>query len=142
MSLQTWKAKFYPTKPTKKMTKREAIEHSIRKWEGIRKSNLKKHGLEQEIFEIVEREGSYRFSIDVESCALCKKYYSSAYEIVDDVVVYDFERKCSECPLRQVLGHPCDFSSDAEYGTWMWTGNPVPMIKALKQALKQVKDEE
>lgn len=47
MSIKTWKEEFYPVKPRKSMTTKEAIEHSLRKWEGLRKSNLKKHGLEQ-----------------------------------------------------------------------------------------------
>ncbi len=47
MSLATWKAEFYPFTAEKCAAEfpEEALDHSIRKWEGLSPENLKKHGV-------------------------------------------------------------------------------------------------
>jgi len=45
MTIKTWKEEFYKVKPSKRMSKVEAIQHSLLKWQGLTKSNLKKHGV-------------------------------------------------------------------------------------------------
>lgn len=49
MSLITWKAKFYPEPANARMSKRDALLHSLRKWEGLTKENLKKHDAEFQV---------------------------------------------------------------------------------------------
>ena len=44
MSIESWKAEFYPT-PADEASKDQAIAHSLRKWEGLRKENLDRHEL-------------------------------------------------------------------------------------------------
>jgi hypothetical protein len=36
MSLESWKAEFYPI-PADEVKKKDALAHSLRKWEGLRK---------------------------------------------------------------------------------------------------------
>lgn len=137
MTLKTWKEEFYPVRPTKKMSKREAIEHSLQKWIGLRKANLKKHsvwiGFLGALFEDEVVYSSLK--IDSSSCALCKKYYIDRDETNDGV-------GCPECPLQNVLGTTCDGSSTSPYGKWTKSHDPEPMIRSLKRALKEVEDEE
>lgn len=39
MSLETWKEEFYPI-PADEVPESQALAHSLRKWEGLRKENL------------------------------------------------------------------------------------------------------
>ena|SRR3990167_5523193 len=136
MSLKTWKAEFYSTAPKKNMSRIEAIEHSIRKWVGLLPMNLKKHKLHVEASDTayIIKDGDSRLclSINSSSCALCKKYL--------DVTSYHnlYLESCKSCPLAQTLGHPCDGGGGESrpYAYWMDTEDPRPMIRALKDALK------
>ena len=48
MSLKTWKKEFYPKEAIDAIkTELMATKHSLRKWRGLTKANLKKHGLVQ-----------------------------------------------------------------------------------------------
>ena len=128
MSLQTWKQEFFPIEPSKRMTKKQAINHSILKWTGLTKGNLKKHGVVQNGNEI--RYGWDWMDITSGSCALCVKYLDG--EWVDQLGA------CKRCPLAQHLGHPCEgVGSNRPYSKWLDTGNANPMIKALKALLEE-----
>lgn len=131
MSLATWKKEFYPKSANSRMSKRDAILHSIRKWEGLRKENLRKHGLKFEIVSksIVDKNGS-EMEIDVSSCALCVKYYYSNKNL----------DRCVECPLQKTLGRPCDQDDASVYNRFLRSvrRTPEPMIKALNLTLKNL----
>lgn len=132
MSLETWKKKFYQIEPTKGMTEREAIEHSILKWTGLLSANLKKHRLtlnyrDAEIHEF--RKKYNRFYISDSSCALCVKYINPQ----------EFFAKCNSCPLNRVLGGRCDRYQNP-YWIWRTNGDPKPMIQALKKSLKALEE--
>lgn len=127
MSLDTWKKKFYPKPPSKRMTKRQAVEHSLRKWRGLTESELKKHGLKR-VWKHIEEIGKFgELEINAISCALCEKYLH--------VPGKDF---CQNCPLNKVLGEPCDEDEESPYKIWVTKGNPKPMIKALQRALESL----
>lgn len=128
MSLKTWKKEFYPKAPTKKMTVREALEHSIRKWEGLRPENLERHEvLRSKYYWLADEANMDTFDINADSCALCKKFYLMDYE-------------CTDCPLYQQLGKRCDANDRSPYVIWRTKGNPEPMIKALKKALEECEE--
>lgn len=40
MSLKTWKLEFYPVEAST-VSKEDALDHSLRKWEGLTEENLK-----------------------------------------------------------------------------------------------------
>lgn len=125
MSLQTWKKEFYLVNPSKRMTKKQAIGHSLRKWIGLRKSNLEKHEISKDGHQIGDN-FDY-LTIEMESCAMCVKYFDKN----------KFAKCCEKCPLAISLGEACDNSVNGPYETWCDTGNPNPMIKALRALLEE-----
>ena len=134
MSIESWKAEFYPT-PADEASKDQAIAHSLRKWEGLRKENLDRHELSQVRGRIVSRSGS-KLWVDGDSCALCHHY------LVDgDGDAYDVS--CDNCPLSIARGgFPCDHSlpdeSNAPWQEFEGEGNPEPMIFWLKAAQAKI----
>lgn len=130
MTLKTWEKEFYPKSASSRMTKRQAIEHSLKKWQGLTHKNLIKHGLETGFKSILEIDGREEIYINSITCALCVKYLD-----------YDAEegKYCVRCPLVQTLGKPCDIDDFSPYVKWFETGNPAAMIKALQKALEENK---
>lgn len=122
MSIQTWKYKYYseldPVNPPKG---RAAIEHSLKKWRGLRPEVLQEHELCQDsadhryIFEEFESDPDGMW-IDCSSCALCLEFHSD----------------CERCPIEGACEEP-----DAEFVLWMDSGDPEPMIQRLEEALKR-----
>lgn len=157
MSFATWKKEFYPVKPSKRMTTIQAIEHSIQKWEGLRKENLDKHDVRLDYsMRNVVGEGREHLDIDTKSCALCVKFMRE--DTYDDKGIYIGE-PCQNCPLYISRGgYPCDrvtekereramdkglFSYDQHpFGQLCEHANPKPMIAALKKTLKMVQKQE
>jgi len=133
MSINSWKKEFYPKNASKRMTKKEAIEHSLLKWTGLVLKNLKKHDLLVDLGgNLADNEGK-DFEIYAGTCALCVKYYKDTDSYFSD------ESTCGTCPLFQSLGHPCDQFDEGEspYHSWIRRADPKPMIKALKRTLKE-----
>lgn len=126
MSIKTWMEEFYQIKPTKRMSKKDAIVHSLRKWEGLTKENIKKHGLNI-IYGQMCDDNDDSFGIDSDSCALCIKYISDNFNDVD----------CGKCPLFKKLGFACGDGrlSDDGWRQWSTSQNPDLMIKNLKSLL-------
>lgn len=127
MSLKSWKKKFYPVQAyfLKKKSILAAIQHSIKKWVGLRPKNLKKHNLHLSdaiIFELLpDKSNSKDFSICEESCALCVKFLRT-------------KSHCRACPIGKILRHPCDSCDTDPYKIFSQTDNVEPMIKLLKKA--------
>jgi hypothetical protein len=121
MSLATWKKEFYPV-PASKVSKKNALAHSLKKWEGLLKNNLKKHGVES--YRGCISEGYSFLDIDSSSCALCIHHDS------------DFPY-CSGCPLHKSLGRACSTFSGAEYESFTSHGDAKPMFFALRRAVKE-----
>jgi len=131
MSLQTWQEEFYKKHPSKRMTTKQAIEHSIQKWIGLRKTNLKAHQIYREDAKLVDDNSESWFFVDTTTCALCQKFF-----YLRDWVNENDEVNCPKCPLRGVLGNECDYNYKSPYRIWRTSGNPEPMIRALKTALE------
>jgi hypothetical protein len=123
MTLQTWKEEFYPI-DAKYVSKEDAVEHSLRKWIGLRAENLSKHGVNATYSRVYDGDGvcgeDEMMYIDDESCALCVHY---------------IENECSACPLFGLLGRSCDKGDEiiSEYASFVRFGNPEPMITALER---------
>lgn len=138
MSYETWRAEFYPI-DAERCPKDQAIQHSLRKWEGLRPENLERHGLTLTDLHSVAENGDTKLGIDSESCALCIHYH--LYEYEREVELEDDEY-CLTCPLAIVRGDfPCDHKTqDEEHGPWqewMRSANPEPMIFWLKKTLEE-----
>lgn len=117
MSMETWEQEFYKKDASEPMTEKESIEHSILKWQGLSKKNLKKHKLEQ-FFDLLEDKDGDGFDIDDSSCALCQKYV-----------------ECSSCPLKK---ESTEEGCVTEYLAFLNTGDNFPMLKRLGKALKNL----
>lgn len=135
MTLLTWKAEFYSTL-ARDCSAEDAIKHSLRKWEGMRETNLNKHGIEtsavtSHLYEIGKPcSTDFVFRVDDSSCALCHHFSPN------DMI-------CRDCPLQTVRGAACDRPrSDETHSPWSaWQDDggdrdPEPMIFWLTKALE------
>lgn len=130
MSLASWKAEFYPVDANSKEALKHPARHSIRKWTGLSRDNLRKHGLRKVGQFIIQDGNGSVFEIDDDTCALCQHD-----------VRHTKNHLCDSCPLYEVRGHvPCGRAmSDEEespYRTFGRTGRVLPMLKWLRKALK------
>lgn len=125
MSLATWKKEFYPT-PASRCSKKNAIAHSLRKWQGLTKRNLKKHGLYKISDSRFIRErffASESMEICGESCSLCAAFYDP----------YGHSIACEPCPIYQQTGSKC-FS---QYGDWVEYNEVRPMLTLLRKVARR-----
>lgn len=131
MSLETWMKQFYPVHANG-VEEEDAIKHSLKKWTGLRATNLEKHGLTHppQSAEIYDSEGN-SLNMTCSTCALCAYYL--------DHRSYGYDENCTKCPLFKVLNNnACDSAElgGGPYSEWVRRGNAEPMIKALRKALK------
>lgn len=132
MSLSSWKAEFYPVDACT-VSKEFALEHSLKKWIGLRPENLARHEVVLKgTFVTCPVEGSSlklgwtRLILGGSSCALCIHYADSA-------PVYS---NCKSCPLAKITGTDCEHQ-------WMIATYPAegeladvePMIKLIEDAI-------
>jgi hypothetical protein len=124
MSLETWKAEFYPV-PAEQCPKEQAVEHSLRKWIGARPANLYRHGLFKVPLTSYIRNGATNESLPfgLIQCALCCEYYWR-------------QPPCCGCPLVAVLSRPCCGDATSPYRAFIMRDDPEPMIAALEAALR------
>lgn len=132
MSLKTWKQKYYPKKPTTKMTWLQAINHSITKWSGMDEDTLAEYGVYCADIDLNDRGISTKpFKINSSSCALCVKAEPSTFP------------DCVFCPITIMRGSPCDASqgnTDSEFSMWCRLQDPKPMQELLKETLEYIKE--
>lgn len=135
MSLQTWIEEFYPVDAQAVANTNDVmamVEHSIKKWEGLRLENLMKHkvilasdGVYDSYDNIFTTGPGFRFS--GESCALCRQFCNYGNPKTFDI-------RCSRCPLQQTLHERCDVGRSSPWLQWVMQGNPEPMIASLTNA--------
>jgi hypothetical protein len=129
MSLETWKQEFYP-EPADECSAERAVAHSILKWTGLLKENLKKHNVWRKLGEWnLTSINDERFTVASDSCALCYHYLEPADEE---------ETPCKRCPLYQVRDEvSCDNFKSGEFyppfGEWLHQDKPEVMLDWLKQ---------
>jgi hypothetical protein len=112
MSVESWKAEFFPS-GAYEVTESESVAHSLKKWRGFTKENLKKHGVT-----IKELDKFDLFTM--ETCALCQSY-----------------ALCQNCPIgkkNQTCGTRIGHGEKSDpYSIFRATQNPLPMIKLLEE---------
>lgn len=143
MSFETWKREFYP-KDADEVNDNyvDAVEHSLKKWVGLRRENLKRHNMTYAIHRWgnLKRDMDYvgirgrhsdkserDLNVNGDSCALCLLYEG-------------LDGDCRACPIQKLLGKRCDEArwgeeSHSPYRVFRDTGNPEPMITVLENAL-------
>lgn len=128
MSLQTWKSEFYPHDASafaSEGDELEAINHSLKKWEGLRPENLAKHNVEVarhfmlDFWRVEGQDGL--LGIDASSCSLCVHH----------------DERCEECALFKVHDRSCYADNNTYTSPWhLWSADqdPEPMINLIKEA--------
>lgn len=143
MSLETWKAEFYPIAACD--TKEEdAIAHSLQKWKGLTHENLAKHNVRLNYYgwvvekDAVDHSADRAVVINGSTCSLCHHFLNSASD-----ENWDYEESpCETCPLYKARGDvACDKERmDEEEAPWYEfryeTPNPDPMIFWLQKAVE------
>lgn len=137
MSAKTWLKEFYP-KPANKTKKSEAVQRSIKKWEGLQKTHLKRHKVYHCDGTVIDEVSDIGvIEVDAESCSLCFHYFKACNK-----------NSCRTCPLYKVRDNVscCDARADegADEGyspldAMIDDDNPKPMLKWLKKALRMLK---
>lgn len=128
MSLETWKAEFYPIAVNSQSWNRlTALQHSLQKWRGLRKSALYRHGLVKSAdFTGISFGDEQSFLISSLTCALCELSLSK-------------EGDCSNCPLFLARGERCDEEYSEEdlspYHSFTMKNDPEPMIVLIELAI-------
>lgn len=126
--MHSWLEEFYPipADELKTASDTECLKHSILKWNGLLKKNLKKHKVtffDKCVFD----DDSPILRIDGDSCALCQNN--------------NYKSSCTTCPLYTLLGHACDIPGEKEpfslYLEATTFKHPIKMIHALKKCLKR-----
>lgn len=128
MSLASWKEEFYPTDAAD-CSEKDALEHSIRKWKGIREEALEKHGLliggnDNMICE-AHYPGESFLAFSPKTCALCWRYSTGVFN-------------CDRCPVVQG-GHTGCYNPPSLYQAFFWDLDPEPMIEMLESLRKDDK---
>lgn len=139
MSMKTWKEKFYPVEAevAAKDGVLAAVDHSIKKWEGLTQENLKAHGVRQQLHVITTLgnpmaniKSPNNFSVNGRTCALCVLFATQG------------KWECDGCPLYEVRGAKCfkDGVDRSPYRAFCeeYPGRAEPMIEALKAARELV----
>ena len=139
MSLATWKKKYVPqsAQAAARVDAQTAIEHALRKWRGLRRSNLAKHGVKPMI-KMSSVGDSIRLSdgndssypITGETCAPCIRFLKRGSL-----------HPCTRCPLAIVRDDiPCDVRRWGEtaspYQRFVEDHYAEPMIRWLTRARK------
>lgn len=141
MSLQTWRNEFYPitAHACVRRDKTKALDHSLRKWEGVRPKNLKRHGVVLRNSDLICKKTGELMRFSARNCSLCVAHLRTKKGV----------SSCNQCPLAlSRAGIPCD-KVDDNTGEWLspfhWftqEGTPIPMQRALVKAKKwQAKQE-
>jgi len=129
MSLSTWMSEYYPV-PAVNATPETALAMVESKWLGLLPKALKKHGIIRVKWsrllseEGVDKGKEAYFSVDSQSCHLCKLY---------------IEDECSNCPLKDYkesigVEQEGGLACGDEYDFWLRDGDPRPMIRLIQDA--------
>lgn len=125
MSIESWKEEFYPIS-AHKVLPFDALEHSLRKWQGFRYENLAKHdldvsrhsGIKQDHLDEDEQENF----IGISTCACCAHWY---------------KKDCVGCPLFHARDdQKCYMGKDAPYTRFQFNADPEPMIALIERAIE------
>lgn len=117
MSIETWKAEFYPIDASQ-THRDEAIDHSLQKWLGLEPENLAKHNVKLRWHKVMDESITLDDScvpgvqIDGSTCALCHHYMDHDWDEDEG----EYESPCHDCPLYQARGGvACDDETSDEW---------------------------
>lgn len=140
MSRETWIDEFYALGPNRtpstpdlaELSPVDNVKHALRKWRGLRKKNLERHGVYM-LGTALRFPGDFEdfFFIDADTCSCCAKWYHDS---------------CTVCPLLRYSrgwseARPCFrfVEGSNPYMAFVQTKDPQPMIILLVKALAKVR---
>lgn len=129
MSIESWKAEFYPETAidvANRGNEIECIEHSIQKWNGLSEENLNAHEVQKNSSLLFDIDDNHQFELDATSCSLCE-FTEIRYNDVDEEA--DF---CNHCPIVKATGKECN----VQWNQFVYKDNPKPMQELLQQTLE------
>ena len=126
MSIESWKKEFYPVdaKTVAEINNLAMFQHTLLKYKGARKENLKKHRVKiinARIFSERRSAYGYPFKFTDSTCSLCFAYHYIGY--------------CTSCPIHKA-GQDCNTVDDVPYQKFL-DGDPEPMIELMKKLIKK-----
>lgn len=132
MSLETWKAEFYPT-PAAEFAPNPcgappdllgAVQHSIQKWEGLRSVNLQEHGAKVDEFRVgaLYFNGQGLYVGGDTGCALC----------------HASPRGCRSCAWAKAHGESCEIRYEAVRRAHIQGGDEDAAITLMIEGLREV----
>lgn len=137
MSLESWKAEFYPKNAHQFSTEsdKKCIKAAIKKWKGAFPENCAKHNVRYVEHSIIDIKSNEELEFDDDACTLCVKYFEAfCYRNNSTGIVH--------CPIIRLQGIPCDKApASGEASTYDKSKNdPEPILNLLKETLQFVKD--
>lgn len=147
MSLQSWLNEYYSLEPFSERatcSDETAIQHSLKKWKGTLKPNLKKHSVQYRNYAIFDEAGNV-FNFYSNTCSLCYRYDRNTTNR-DDCFSESLKQVC---PIVRFRGYACDELPDRNYGnkfnhtTWDEVeNNPFEMVKLLHRVKRFIETEQ
>ncbi len=137
MSLQSWKNEFYPTKASSYLDSpwKDAIDHSLKKWEGLTKNSIDKHNLLLSNGVLIDKEDqTNRMHLSFSNCALCLKSENELYN--DPEMDFHSDPICKKCPIYLISETNCEFQFD----TFKERNDPLPMLSLLMRIQEDYKN--
>jgi hypothetical protein len=123
MSIESWKAEFYPVPATQIVNESPLVqaEHAYIKWTGALKENLEKHELVKSLGSVnISDIAGNVFKFSTEECVWCHNYYAL------------HSGACGRCPLYSygVCSDP-----SGPFLHWFFSSDPQRMINAIQEIL-------
>lgn len=158
MSLASWMREFYSIDASAPTTERGAVEHCIRKWEGLRPENLARHqmqavrplGLEcnEDAYDIVEIGSEHLIHEELNCFSPASARQMRVFRVSSDTCALCalHSNRCTECVLYKARGdldcysNKSDEEKDTPFEIWGAEQDPEPMIFWLVKARHDLKD--
>lgn len=148
MSVETWKKEFYPEK-AKSKSLLVLAKRCLKKWEGLKKQNLKKHKvipLGHELYFEYKNYDKEWFQLGKPSCPFCYMAEEKIEEIMqkdNNANISELRRNiCNYCHIKKSVGRGCDTpikDSFSPWGEFFNNHDPLPMIDLINEYIRSLK---
>ena len=121
MSIETWKAEFLSE--VKEMPNKDALQHALKKWKGLKQKNLEKHGVNKPLGTGSIFTSDEELFVGSSTCVFCLMYADSD------------SGDCYGCPIR--VYRSCGDGCVTQWRHWVYYSNPDPMIRRIQLAIRK-----
>lgn len=136
MNFEGWKEKYYP-KPANETTPEEALDHSLRKWEGALPENAEEFGLSFTRGTMIDGKADWSraadlLTFDSESCSLCR------HHVLPKEIRGSLANRCDTCPITIYKNATGDYyyeedqPCNPEYDNAVYDGYLDEMVELLR----------